>query len=72
MAISQLFEPKPDRTLRHVFIQSEEAAVETHEVSDAWEPDGWIEFSDRFTQTMTDEEFEQLIADGTLIPLRTP
>lgn len=66
------YDDEPVRTLRRTFIQAPEAAVETHEVSDAWEPTGWITFSDRLTQVLTDEEFEQLIADGTLIPLRTP
>jgi hypothetical protein len=64
---------EPQRTLRHMFINQAEAAVDPGDrLSDAWAPDGWIPLSDLIIDKLTDEEFDQLIANGTLIPLRTP
>jgi hypothetical protein len=62
---------EPERSLRRLFIDHQEASVEESDLSEAWAPYGWIPLSDRIGD-MTDEEFERLIADGTIIPLRVP
>jgi hypothetical protein len=63
---------EPGYPLRGMFIEQGEAATEAGDLSEAWASDGWIPLSDLIIGGLTDEEFEQLIADGTIIPLRVP
>lgn len=58
--------------IREMFIQIGEAAAEVADVSEAWQSYGWVPLSDRICDGLTHEEFDQLIADGTIIPLRVP
>lgn len=62
----------PGCLVRGMFIRVGEAAAEVADVSEAWQSYGWVPLSDRIMDGMTDEEFDQLIADGTIIPLRVP